>query len=117
VLFNFSNFFFYYKAFFYYQKCVKNISIKIIKILTSGFTNASALYSSQRVSKASTLSQVDIADSISDDYPNKSNTWQNSINISNLVSSPRVSSQIQEKLNFYRQKAVVFNTENQLEFI
>jgi len=89
VLFNFSNFFFYYKAFFYYQKCVKNISIKIIKILTSGFTNASALYSSQRVSKASTLSQVDIADSISDDYPNKSNTWQNSINISNLVSSPK----------------------------
>ncbi len=42
--------------------------------ITSGFTSASALYSSQKISKASTLSQVDIADSISDDYSNKSNT-------------------------------------------
>ncbi len=45
----------------------------------------------KKISKPSTLSQVDIADSISDDYSNKSNTCQNSINISNIVSSPQVS--------------------------
>ncbi len=55
-------------------------------------TNESAIYSS----KSSTLSQVDITDSNSDDYSNKSNTCQNSINISNIVSSPQVSSEIQE---------------------
>ena len=61
--------------------------------ITSGFTSANALYSSQKISKASTLSQVD-ADPTS-----------------NIVSSSQMSSKIQEKLNFYRQKAVVFNTE------
>ncbi len=73
-------------------------------MLTSGFTNSSALCSSQKVSKASTSSQVDIADSISDDYSNKPNTCQISINISNIVSFPQVSSEIQENLIFIAKK-------------
>ncbi len=41
-------------------------------MLTSGLTNANALLLFSKSFKASTLSQVDIADSISDDYSNKS---------------------------------------------
>src|SRR6266540_6335378 len=62
--------------------------------ITSGFTSASTLYSSQKISKASTLSHIDIANPTS-----------------NIASSSQMSSKIQEKLNFYHQKAVVFNTE------
>jgi len=81
---------------------IKNVKNLIKILITSGFTSASAFYSSQKISKHSTLSQVDITDSISDDYSNKSNTCQSSINISNIVSSPQV---------LYLKKAVVFNTE------
>ncbi len=75
-LFNFSIFFFYYKAFFI---------IKNYQDITFSFTSASTLYSFQKISRASTLSQVDIVDFISNVYSNKSNTYQNSINISNIV--------------------------------
>ena len=95
-LFNFSNFFL-LQSFLLLskmrQKHINKKGQKLYQDITSGFTSASALYSSQKILKPSTLSQVDITD-ISD-YSNKSNTCQNSINISIIVSSPQVSSEIQ----------------------